>query len=287
MQGQVVAQRYRLVQQLGAGTMGEVWLAEHTLLGSKVAVKIIRNEMATHPEARGRFFREAQLAAQIASPYVVRVLDFGEGPTAADGMFMVLEYVEGQSLKERIVAAGKLPLVETVHWVTHVSRAMSVAHDMGLVHRDLKPANIFLARNADGTSFAKVLDFGVAKVPDMLATPGMDPTRTGTLLGTPYYMSPEQAEGARDLDHRSDLWALGVITFECLSGARPFTGSGLGQLIAKILAAPVPRLAQVVETTPAVDAWMTRALTRDRDGRFSSAQEMAQQLQTAAGVTVA
>jgi serine/threonine-protein kinase len=213
---------------------------------------------------------------------VVRVHGFGNvGATDEEGLFMALEYLEGITLKERIKSQGRLSVPETVLWVTHICRAMTEAHGLGLIHRDLKPANVFLAA-AEDQHVAKVLDFGVAKVPDALSLSHMDPTKTGAVLGTPYYMSPEQAQGLKDIDHRSDLWAIGVMTFECLTGNRPFTAKALGPLIMKVLTAPIPQPSTLVQVSPALDAWMKRALERDREARFSSAAAMAESLLQAA-----
>src|SRR5690606_4048356 len=135
-------------------------------------------------------------------------------------VFMTMELLEGEDLKQRLKRMGRLTLEETARWVEHICRGIASAHAMGLVHRDLKPANIVITTCAE-QPVAKILDFGVAKVPDLLGDSSLDPTKTGTLLGTPYYMSPEQAQGLKQIDHRSDLWAIGVITFECLTGKRP------------------------------------------------------------------
>lgn len=284
MQGSVVAGRYRLLELIGKGAMGTVWRAEHVPDRAPIAVKIISGDLALHDEARGRFLREAQIAATLESPHLVRVFDFGNvGADPREGLFMVLEHLEGITLKQRIKSQGQLSVSETVLWISHVCHAMAVAHAYGLVHRDIKPANVFLASTHDGAQSARVLDFGVAKAPDVLSMQQMDPTRTGAILGTPYYMSPEQAQGLRDIDHRSDLWAIGVLTFECLTGARPFNGKSLGPLVAQVLHGLIPKVSAHRAVPPALDAWMDRAMQRDRDNRFASAAEMAASLQAAAG----
>jgi serine/threonine-protein kinase len=284
MDGQVIAGRYRLVRVLGKGGMGAVWLAEQLSLHTPVAIKLIDFEAAKNPNARARFEREAQVVARIRSAHVVKVLD--HGVTEAGLPFIAMECLVGESLRERITSRKRLSLAETAKVVSHVCRALAKAHEAGLVHRDLKPENIFVAKEDDG-EIVKILDFGVAKATDILTTAGMDPTRTGALLGTPYYMSPEQAQGQKNVDHRSDLWAVGVLAFECLTGKRPFTAPALGPLIAKIVGGPIPTFAEAAPDAgiPAeLDAWLRKALSRDPAARFASAREMADAFLVAAGV---
>jgi serine/threonine protein kinase len=284
MQGQIIQNRYRLARLIGKGGMGSVWLAEHLSLHTPVAIKLIDSEAAKNPNARARFEREAQVAARIRSAHVVKVLDHG---VTDDGQpYIAMECLAGESLRERLTARGRLSPAETGKVVSHVGRALARAHEAGLVHRDLKPENIFVARE-DDEEIVKILDFGVAKVADSLAVSGMDPTRTGALLGTPYYMSPEQAQGLKSVDFRSDLWSLAVVVFECLTGKRPFTAPALGPLIGKILGAPLPVLSQAAPDArlPAeLDAWMAHALSRDPAARFGSAKELAESFMLAAGM---
>jgi serine/threonine-protein kinase len=192
-----------------------------------------------------------------------------------------MERLEGETLAQRLVAVRALSVGETAAIVVQVCRAVTKAHEAGLVHRDLKPENIFLARDV-GMEVAKVLDFGVVKVPDALALDGVSPTVTGTLIGTPCYMSPEQAQGLKSVDFRSDLWSLGVIVYECVTGIRPFARSALAPLIRQITierilmpseSAPAARL------PPAIDTWMARALSRDPSRRFASARELGESLE--------
>lgn len=261
--------------------MGTVWRAEYKHYNTTVAVKIMSGDMALDDEARGRFLREAKIASTLKSPHLTQVIDFGSiGDDPEDGLYMVLEHLEGVSLHQRIKTMGQLPLQETFRWVSNVCAGISVAHQHGLVHRDLKPANIFLTY-AQGTQIAKVLDFGVAKAPDVLSMTNMDPTRTGAIIGSPYYMSPEQAKGARDIDHRSDIWSIGVVAFECLCGRRPISGKVLADIMVNVLVEPIPTPSSIVQVPASVDAWMARALARDRAARFASAQEMAYALQAA------
>lgn len=234
--GQILQAKYRLERELGRGGMGSVWLAQHLTLHSQVAIKLIDPEIAQNPEALARFLREAQAAASLRSPHVVQILDHG----VDEGVpFIVMELLDGESLAKRLERVQRLSPQETSRIMTQVARAMGRAHEAGIVHRDLKPDNIFIVRN-DEEEVAKVLDFGVAKS----NTHGMggvsSATRTGSVLGTPYYMSPEQAEGAKTVDHRSDIWSLGVIVWECLLGNRPFESDTLGGLLLAICARDMP-----------------------------------------------
>ncbi|WP_437336274.1 serine/threonine-protein kinase [Sorangium sp. So ce394] len=283
MEGQCIAGKYRLARLLGKGGMGSVWLAEHLSLRTPVAIKLIDVEVAKNASARARFDREAQLAARIRSAHVVKVLD--HGMTDHGLPYIAMECLAGETLRDRLSARGRITLSETAKIVSHVCRALARAHEAGLVHRDIKPENIFMAREDDG-EIVKILDFGVAKATDALSIAGMDPTRTGALLGTPYYMSPEQAKGLKSVDYRSDLWSLGIVVFECLTGQRPFTAPALGPLIAKILGTPAPALSAAAPSAriPAeVEAWMRKALAVDPDARFASARELAEAFMVASG----
>jgi len=283
MEGAVISDRYRLKRLLGKGGMGSVWLAEHLALKSEVAVKLIDSELGKFEQTRARFLREAQLAARIKSAHVVQVYDHGVTP---DGQpYIAMEYLLGESLRDRLTARGRMSIAETARMLSHVCRALYRAHEAGLVHRDLKPENIFVAKDGDEEIF-KVLDFGVAKATDALSDSSIDPTRTGALLGTPYYMSPEQAQGLKTVDYRTDIWAMGVLVFECLTGQRQFAAAALGPLIGKILAAPIrpPSQAAPDARLPVeIDAWVLRALARDPKARFTSAKEMAEAFMIASG----
>jgi eukaryotic-like serine/threonine-protein kinase len=274
MQDTLIAHRYRLEEVIGQGGVGEVWRAHDIREDRKIAIKLIHAKLADSADARARFLREAELAARISSEHVVRILDRG---VAQDGRpFIAMEYLVGTSLRDRLIEEGSLSMHDVARLLPGLSRALDEAHEAGLVHRDLKPENVFLVRVGDEQA-PKILDFGVAKVIGLLdsAVPG---TVTGDLRGTPCYMSPEQVQGLRNVDRKADLWALGVIVFECITGVRPFEGSGLGPLVAKILVGPTPipsRVAPEALLNPAVDAWMLRALARDPAARFASAGELA------------
>jgi len=272
--GQIIAGRYRLTSKLGQGGMGSVWRAEHLALGSEVAIKLIDPAVAENPEVRARFVREAQAAAQLRSPHVVQIIDYG-----VDGVtpFIAMELMVGESLSDRLDRVGRLSPQETARIVTEVSRALGKAHEIGIIHRDLKPDNIFLVHN-DDSEIAKVLDFGVAKK-QAYGTEAAGMTSTGAVLGTPYYMSPEQAEGLKDLDHRTDIWALGVITYECLLGVRPFDSETLGGLFLAICTRPKPVPSRLVADLPqGFDEWFERCTARLLPDRFPTARDAASAL---------
>ncbi|HEU5073692.1 MAG TPA: protein kinase [Polyangiaceae bacterium] len=282
---ELVAGKYRLTRLLGRGGMGSVWEGVHNTLGTRVACKFIETEYADSDEARSRFENEARAAASLRSKHVVEVYDHG---VAADGRpYIVMEFLQGEPLDKRLERSGRLTVAEAASVITHVARALSKAHSAGIVHRDLKPENIFLVwDDEDSEDIAKVVDFGIAKFTDKSNVISSS-TRTGSVLGTPYYMSPEQARGLRTVDYRSDLWSLGVITFRCVTGRLPFEGEALGDLLVKLCTAPVPLPSQLLPgLPPAFDAWMARALSRDPEGRFPDARAMAQALaQIAAGAS--
>ncbi|HET9959121.1 MAG TPA: protein kinase [Polyangiaceae bacterium] len=276
----VLSGRYRLEQRLGSGGMGAIWRAQHLTLEAPVAVKLIEHDAVPDEQTVSRFLREAKAAAALRSRHVVQILDYG----VEDGVpFIVMELLEGENLAQRIKRLGRLSPGETVRIVTHVARAIGRAHDAGIVHRDLKPENVFLVPSDEGVD-AKVLDFGVAKVEKGVLRGDGTETRTGSILGTPYYMSPEQAQGNKTVDFRTDLWALAVIVFECLTGTRPFYSDGLGDLVLQICVRDVPVPSQVAEVPPGFDAWFARATQREPEQRFQSARELAETLAEALNV---
>ncbi len=278
--GRVLAGRYKLTEKVNEGGMGAIWRAEHLVLRAPVAVKVIDREMLDHPNAVDRFMQEAQAAASLRSPHVVQILDYG---VDIDVPFIVMELLEGETLAERLRRKTRLAPEEAAHLLAHVARAMVRAHEAGIVHRDLKPDNIFIVQNAD-EELAKVLDFGVAKVNTADISAQGAKTRTGSLLGTPYYMSPEQVQGNKDVDHRSDLWALGVIAFECMTGERPFASTGLGDLVLQICVRPMPEPSAFARVPIQFDSWFQKACEREPESRFQSAHEMMAELRRALGV---
>jgi serine/threonine-protein kinase len=275
-EGTVFGGKYLLGKKLGQGGMGSVWRAQHVQLRSPVAIKLIEQSIAQNPEALARFMREAQSAAALRSPHVVQILDHG----ADHGVpYIAMELLDGESLANRLERVTRLSPPETATILTQVARAITKAHDAGIVHRDLKPDNVFLVKN-DDEEVAKVLDFGIAKQAGAALGPSSS-TRTGALLGTPYYMSPEQAEGTRLVDFRTDIWAFGVIAFECLLGRRPFESEAFGSLLLAICTRPLPVPSTFGPVPPEFDAWFARACAREPDRRFASAREAAAELRRA------
>ncbi|AUX19619.1 uncharacterized protein SOCEGT47_000710 [Sorangium cellulosum] len=275
LEGQVLVGRYRLVRRLSSGSMGTVWRADDLTLGSPVAVKMLSPLYVKDDIVRARFYQEAHAAAALRSPNVVQILDHG---VDNDVPFIAMELLEGEDLAARLQRVGALPPAEITRIFADVARAVRKAHDAGIVHRDLKPDNIFLARD-DDREVAKVLDFGVARTP--LFGEGMG-TQAGALIGTLPYMSPEQARGAT-VDYRSDLWALGVIAFECVCGRAAISAEAPGAMILEICGGdlPVPSQVASVPVPPAFDDWFMKACSREPSERFSSATAMAEALRAA------
>jgi serine/threonine protein kinase len=283
----LVAGKYEVLDLIGRGGMGSVWQGRHASLGTRVAIKFVDPEHAQSHEARSRFVTEARAAATIQSKHAIQIYDHG---VTDDGRpYIVMELLLGEPLDRRIERVGRLSLAETARILGQVCRALQRAHDAGIIHRDLKPENIFLVRSPDDDEeTAKVLDFGIAKI---MATPGVQAatssTRTGAVLGTPYYMSPEQARGLRNIDHRTDLWSLGVIAYKCVTGALPFEGESVGDLLVNICTGPVPSPSAAGAQVPkAFETWFFRTMEREPAKRFSQASELASALALAAGLSV-
>jgi serine/threonine protein kinase len=277
--GTLVARRFQLVRELGRGSMGTVWLADHTTLALRCAVKFMTTEAERDPDYRERFEREARAVAQLDCPNVVRVLDYD----VFEGVpFLAMEWLSGDSLETRLHREGRLQASDVHRIVAQVAQGLACAHAAGIIHRDLKPGNVFLANGRDG-EVAKILDFGLAKIVSYDGAKAM--TLAGSILGTPVYMSPEQARGLCDVDHRADLWSLAVIAYECLLGELPFDGPSLGEVFARVMFEPIPVPSSIdPHVPPAFDRWWARAVCRDVEGRFASAPEMAEALGQALGL---
>jgi serine/threonine-protein kinase len=269
----VLAGKYRVERVLGQGGMGVVVAASHLQLRQRVAIKFLLPEAMQHPGAVERFLREARAAVRLKSEHVARVIDVGELESGAP--YMVMEYLEGADLSEVLQKSGTLPVEETVDYVLQACEAIAEAHVVGIVHRDLKPANLFRTTGADGRQTIKVLDFGISKVNEG-EEGGMALTKTSTLLGSPLYMSPEAMRSARDVDARSDQWALGVILYELLTGQPPFTAEAITELVYKVMSeTPPPPRAPLGELPPALCDAILRALSKDRSQRYASIGEFA------------
>jgi serine/threonine-protein kinase len=273
--GALLAGRYRLEREVGRGGMGVVWEATQTTTGQRVALKLLF--AAASPKARRRALREARAACAVRHPAVVRVFDVVEADDGAPAL--VMELLHGHSLQRRF-DAGPVPCVELCGLLAPVAEALAAAHAVGVVHRDLKPDNVLLTDEPGGARGVRLLDFGVAKhqagAPS--ATAG-DLTRDGALVGTPYYMAPEQALGEDDIDARADVWALGLLLYQGLSGTLPTRGPNLGRVIRAIAIDPLPPLARMAPHAPtALLALVGRMLTRDREARPAEMGPIAREL---------
>ena len=248
--------------------MGVVYLAEHPVIGKKVAMKAIHPELARNAEVVSRFVTEAKSVNQIGHEHIVDISDFGN---TTDGEFyFVMEYLQGESMSERLKREERLPVQSAINIVAQVADALGSSHEHGIIHRDLKPENIYLISRGAQKDFVKVLDFGLAKL-TQVEEKVTHKTRTGSVMGTPYYMSPEQCEGKATIDHRADIYSLGVILFEMLTGKVPFGGEGYGEIIVKHITMPPPSVRSIVPTLPpALDLILFRALAKDREERFQT-----------------
>lgn len=283
--GALLLGKYKVVRELGRGGMAAVYEAEHVHIGKRLAVKVLASELASSAIVIERFFREARAAAAVQSPYIVDVHDSGR---LEDGRpFIAMELLVGESLYDRMARVRLIDPRTTVRIVTQVAKGLMKAHAAGIVHRDLKPENIHLCAGEDGEEIAKILDFGLAKFYSPVQTDEKTArlTREGAVFGTPAYMSPEQVKGRGTVDHRADLWALGCMTFECLTG-RPVwnTEQGVAMTFAAIAAAPLPTPSRIrPELSLEFDMWFEKALERDPDRRYQSAIELAESLAKALG----
>jgi eukaryotic-like serine/threonine-protein kinase len=272
MPERTIGGKYTLEREIGRGGMGSIWIAYDPQLRRRVALKLVHPDQTVGSQSRARFEREAMAVAQIQNPHVVQIHDYGIDEGAP---YIVMELLSGEDLEARLSRCAKLPLAAVITIVTQAGRALSTAHAAGVIHRDLKPANIFLAQS-DAEEVVKILDFGVATIDSGDVGDAAQVTRTGTLLGTPHYMSPEQARGSKLVDPRSDVWSLSVVSYRALTGELPFTGASLGDLIMRICTDPPPPPTDLASELPVeVDHFFERALAKDPAQRFQSAREMA------------
>jgi eukaryotic-like serine/threonine-protein kinase len=273
--GELVGGKYRLVRLLASGGMGVVYEAQHMLVRRRFAVKFLRPHLVEQRESLARFQREAQAAGALESENLTAAVDFGIG---ADGSpFIVMEYLVGESLQALLAREGRLPVERATDLVAQACRGIHAAHASGIIHRDLKPQNLFVCRREDGTDLLKVLDFGIAKLE--LVDKGNTATRTGAVLGTPAYMSPEQARGEKNVDHGADVYALGAILYELLTGEKPHPGSSHNAILHHIATQPaVPLAPENHALPPALVEIVTRSLAIDPAERPRSAEALGQSL---------
>ena len=275
--GDVIDGKYELTRMLGQGGMGTVFEARHLLLERRVALKFLRQELAQNKAMSERFLREAKAAASIRSEHIVEVVDVGE--TGEGEPFMVMEFLEGKELSTLLSERGPFAPNRAANVVIQLCHALAAAHAQGIIHRDIKPENVIVEQRYDGSERVKVLDFGLVKFKETVEGQTANLTATGATMGTPYYMAPEQALGQKDLDHRVDVYSSGVVLFQILTGALPFDGETYAEILVKA-ATKEPVLPRAVrpDLQPELEALVLRAIARERDQRFQTAQELAQAL---------
>ena len=275
--GQTVG-NYQVTRLLGEGGMGVVYQAEHPVIGRKVAIKLLHLSLAKDAEVVARFFNEARAIHTIRHENIVEIMDFGQ--TATGQPYFIMEFLGGEAMNDRL-ARGPMPPPQVAEIAGQICRALAAAHDKGIVHRDLKPHNVQLLTQPSGRIQAKLLDFGVAKIMNAADLSQSVKTRTGSLMGTPLYMSPEQCKGAGELDHRTDIYSLGVMLYEMLAGRPPFVAEGVGELFAlHMLQQPPPLTNFAPDTPPAMVAAVMRALAKKPADRFASMEELRQAFQS-------
>jgi serine/threonine-protein kinase len=281
--GATLAGRYQIVRRIGEGGMGAVYEAKHTLIGKRVAVKVLLEKFLTKSDFVARLLQEARLASSIGHENIVDVTDFG---TTDDGRsFVVMEFLDGEALSQLVMREAPLPVERSLRIARQVASALGAAHAKGIFHRDVKPENVYLVQRADA-DFVKVVDFGISKA---VKQGGQDEgpetyrlTHTGLLLGTPLYMSPEQARGDEDVDHRADIWALGVMMYECLTGEVPFRANNYLGIISQVLthtAVPPSKLRPELGIPDAVEAVVMRAMEKDRSRRYAAMSDLERDLE--------
>jgi eukaryotic-like serine/threonine-protein kinase len=275
--GDLVSGKYRLQRLLGAGSMGTVWAARNELTNRDFAIKFLKPTLSRNREALNRFFHEARACGQIRHPAIVDVLDVGNAEDGAP--FLVMELLEGEGLDARLARQPRIPAVDLCVWMSIVSRGLEEAHLRGLIHRDLKPGNIYFASMRSGEVCPKILDFGISKA---VADQPFEfvQTSSGAVLGSPAYMSPEQARGDAEIDARSDIWSLGVIMYEATTGQLPFGANNYNALMMAIMSMPHPPVQlHAPECPPALAGLLDECLSKERGKRVRSAAQLAERLE--------
>jgi serine/threonine protein kinase len=274
MVGRIIDQKYRVIAAIGEGGMSSIYESEHLGLDRRVAIKVLHPSLADDPEAVARLRHEAKVVSTIGHPNICEVLDLGR--TANGSPYLVMELLVGESLAERIKDVGAIPFNELAPLMKQVLRALDAAHDKGILHRDLKPENVFIEEERNtGAPSAKLLDFGISKSMSYDFIENQRLTHTGMVMGTPYYMAPEQARGDSGLDQRVDLWAIGVMMYEALTGRRPFVATNYNALLVKILTSRPRQVSKIDPLIPAdAAAIIDRALSKLREDRYQTARQM-------------
>ncbi len=271
--GRTVDGRYRIDRAIGEGGMGVVYQATHAVLGKKIALKVLRQEMARDEDVVQRFIQEAQAASTIGHPNIIEISDFGRLQEGA--VYFVMEYLEGEALTDLIARGGSLPMTDAIAIIQQIASALGAAHQRGIVHSDLKPDNVFLVKRGESSTYVKVLDFGIAKVGGAASKL----TRTGVVFGTPHYMSPEQAAG-QSVDQRTDIYALGVIMYEVFTGKVPFDADTfMGILTKHMFESPIPPSATAGKQLGAVEDVILKALSKKPEARYQTMDELIADLQ--------
>jgi eukaryotic-like serine/threonine-protein kinase len=270
--GQTIG-NYEVKSKLGEGGMGAVYLAEHPLIGKKVALKVLHSEFSGNDDIATRFFHEAKAVNDIQHPNIVDILDYGVIPNQdRKTVYFIMEFLDGQSLAHLVRAQAPLPAERALAIALQIADALAASHKQDIVHRDLKPDNVMLIPRGRVPDFVKVLDFGIAKLTGD-QHPGSRRTRTGIVMGTPAYMSPEQCQGTGNVDHRTDIYALGILLYEMLTGRVPFLGEGFGEVLVQHITMPPTRLSMITPIQPHVEAMVLKALEKQPEARYPNMDE--------------
>lgn len=267
---------YKIVAKIGEGGMGSVYLGEHPLIGKRVAIKVLHDELASRENIVSRFFTEAKAVNDIGHPNIVDIVDFGRlRDSGVDTIYLVMEFLDGEGLNLRLKREG-ITIEDAVYVAEQCASALQASHDKNIIHRDLKPENIYLVKRGTDRNYVKLLDFGIAKLTGADGgVQSLHQTRTGLVIGTPSYMSPEQCDGRGDIDWRSDIYSLGIVLFEMLTGQVLFPGSGFGEIVVAHMTKPAPLPSSIRTGIPrSLEAIVLRAVEKRREDRFQSMDEL-------------